>query len=151
MGRINASSAHLMDEHLRLIFREEFPLDDLTPRAVRRRIASFEPLLGDATSAIQLAASEVSTVFAREREPDSLIVFRLLGTDHLFRVEISNSLSEDYLLLIDDGGERFLRRHVLDDATNSWGVMGNGSAVVWFEKSHKVAPLENTSAGDPAP
>ena len=144
MGRINASSAHLMDEHLRLIFREEFPLDDLTPRAVRRRIASFEPLLGGATSAIQLAASEVSTVFAREREPDSLIVFRLLGTDHLFRVEISNSLSEDRLLLIDDDGERFLRRQVLDEATNSWGVMGNGSAVVWFEKSHTVAPLEDT-------
>lgn len=143
MGRINGSSADLMDERLRLIFREEFHLDDLTPRAVRRRIASFEPLLGAATSAIQLAASEVSTAFAREREPDSSIVFRLLGIGHLFRVEMSNSLTEDYLLRIDDGGERFLRRHVLDDTTDSWGVMGNGSAVVWFEKSHAVAPLDD--------
>lgn len=143
MGRINASSAHLMNDHLRLIFREEFPLDDLTPRAVRQRIASFEPLLGDATSAIQLAASEVSTVFAREREPQSLIVFRLLGIDHVFRVEISNSLSEECLLLTDDGGERSLRRHLLDETTNCWGVMGNGSAVVWFEKSQTGAPVEH--------
>ena len=134
-----------MDERLRLIFREEFHLDDLTPRAVRHRIASFEPLLGDATLAIQLAASEVSTAFAREREPDSSILFRLRGFDLLFRVEVSNSLSEDYLLTTEDAGERFLRRQVLDDSTDRWGVLGNGSAVVWFEKSRTAPPLEEVA------
>lgn len=130
-----------MDEPLRLIYREDFHLDDLTPRAVRHRIASFEPLLGDATSAIQLAASEVSTAFAREREPDSSILLRLRGVDLLFRVEVSNSLTEDYLLT-GDGDERFLRRHILDESTDRWGVLGNGSAVVWFEKSRSAARLE---------
>ncbi len=134
-----------MDERLRLIFREEFHLDDLTPRAVRHRIASFEPLLGDATLAIQLAASEVSTAFAREREPDSSILFRLRGFDLLFRVEVSNSLSEDYLLTTEDAGERFLRRQVLDDSTDRWGVLGNGSAVVWFEKSRTAPTLEEVA------
>lgn len=135
-----------MDEHLRLIFREQFHLDDLTPRAVRHRIGTFEPLLGDAMSSIKLAASEVSTAFARERPlHNSLMEMRLLGVDVLFRVEISNSLDEGYLLQTERGKEQFLRRQVLDDTTDRWGVIGNGSAVVWFEKSRTAAPVEEVS------
>lgn len=144
MGRSGTSSAPLMDEALRLLFREEFHLDDLTPRAVRHRIASFASLLGNATSAIQLAATEVTTAFAREREPDTSIDFRLFGTDR-FRVEISNSLHADYLLSTDNGGERFIRRTVLDDTTDRWGVLGNGSAVVWFEIASSESPLDENN------
>ena len=141
MGR-TAGSVYSMDEHLRLIFQEEFHLDDLTPRAVRHRIDTFEPFLGNATSSIRLAASEVSTAFARERQPDSSMEMRLLGVDLLFRVEISNSLDEGYLLQSERGKEQFLRRQVLDDTTDRWGVIGNGSAVVWFEKSRTAVRVE---------
>lgn len=131
-----------MDERLRLVYREEFHLDDTTPHSVRTRLASFEPLLGNATTAIQLAASEVSTAFARERQPDSSMELRLFGVDHVFRVELFDSLSEDQLLSMEKGGERFIRRQVLDETTDRWGVLGNGAAIVWFEVGQSVETLE---------
>lgn len=131
-----------MDERLRLVYREEFHLNDMTPQSVRTRLASFEPLLGNATTAIQLAASEVSTAFARERQPDSSMELRLFGVDHVFRVELFDSLSEDQLLSMEKGGERFIRRQVLDETTDRWGVLGNGAAIVWFEVGQSVETLE---------
>lgn len=133
-----------MDERLRLLFREEFHLDDMTPRAVRHRIASFAPLLGGATADVQLAATEVATAFARQREPDSSIEVRLFGVDR-FRVEISNSLKADDLLATDQGGEPSMRRAILDETTDRWGVLGNGAAVVWFEVEQTETPLKEAN------
>jgi hypothetical protein len=117
-----------MDERLRLIFREEFQLDDMTPRAVRHRIASFEPLLAEITPSVLLDSSEVATAFARQRDPDTLVELRLFGTDQLFRIEISNSLTAKYLLALEEEGEGFIRRQLLDEVTDRWGVLGDGSA-----------------------
>ncbi|HJQ94583.1 MAG TPA: hypothetical protein VJ935_02605 [Acidimicrobiia bacterium] len=131
-----------MDEHLRQVFREEFNLDDKTPRAVRHRIGSFEPLLGEVTARVLLAASEVATAFARQREPDTSIELRLFGVDDLFRIEISNSLTEKYLLALEGEGQGFIRRQVLDKSTDRWGVLGDGAAMVWFEIAQAAAPRE---------
>lgn len=135
----------MMDETLRLIFREEFHLDDMTPHVVRDRIGSFAPLLGDVTTRVQLAASEVTTAFARQREPNTSIEFRLLGVDR-FRVEISDTLSAGTLASTKRRSERSFRIQILDDATDSWGVLGNGAAIVWFEIGNVAdAPLEDIS------
>ena len=39
-----------------------------------------------------------------------------------------------------EGGEEFFRQRILDDVTDSWGVFGNGTAVVWFEvvRTHRA-------------
>lgn len=135
----------MMDKTMRLIFREEFHLDDMTPGVVRNRIGSFAPLLGDATSRVQLAASEVTTAFARQREPNTSIQLRLLGIDR-FRVEISDTLSAETLASSKKRSERSFRIQILDDTTDSWGVLGNGAAIVWFEIANVAdAPLEDIS------
>ena len=133
-----------MEPRLRSIFEEELDLDDRTPRELRRRISSFAPLLRKATSAVQLAATEIATAFAKQREPDSTIQFRLLADDDLFRIEISDSLTESVLLSGDDR-EQLLRRKVLDGVAYRWGILGDGSATVWCEIAPTAAPPQEVS------
>ena len=76
-----------MDQHLELVYQEEVPLTMEAARLLRQRVASFAPLLGDTTGAVQQAVSEVATAYARHRGHDDKLEFRLYGGEERFRVE----------------------------------------------------------------
>ena len=123
-----------MDRHLVLIYQEELSLTVETPRLLRRRVASFAPLLGDTTGAMQQAVSEIATAFARHPSSDDRLEFRLFDGEDRFRVELADSLPAEYLTGASrEGQEEFFRQRILDQLTDRWGVLGDGTAIVWFE------------------
>lgn len=115
-----------------LIYGEFFPLNGETPRTLRKRIASFEPLLGHALSAVQLAASELASGYVRYGHADGF-TFRLFIGDDRFRVEMIDGLTSEQALTSPGDPEGSFRLAILDGATDRWGVLGDGVSVVWFE------------------
>ena len=120
--------------HFAHIYQERLPLTFETPRLLRQRVASFAPLLGDTTGAVQQAVSEIATAFARHSDSHDTLEFRLFGGEDRFRVELADSLPADYLTGASrKGREEFFRQRILDQLTDRWGVLGDGTAIVWFE------------------
>ncbi len=141
----------MMDRHLAQIYQEELALTVETPRLLRQRVASFSPLLGDTTGVVQQAVSEIATAFARHSDSDGTLEFRLFDGEGRFRVELADSLPADYLTGAGrEGREEFFRQRILDHLTDRWGVLGDGTAIVWFEvvRTHKTVYQAPDSAAE---
>ena len=78
--------------------------------------------------------SEIATAFARHSDSNDKLEFRLFDGEDRFRVELADSLPAEYLTgASPEGREEFFRQRILDQLTDRWGVLGDGTAVVWFE------------------
>ncbi len=95
-------------------------------------MAGFAPLLGSTIEAVRLAASELASAFLRYGRAESF-EFRFYMGDDRFRVEVVDSILSERNLTDPDDHEGVTRMRILDEATNRWGVLGDGVTVVWFE------------------
>jgi hypothetical protein len=132
-----------MDPAIRLLYREQIPLDELAPRTIRTRIGSFAPLLAGGTENTILAANELASAFLRHGGAESFEL-RIYDGDDRVRVELLDSMLSEANLTAPQDQEGQMRLQLLDAVTDRWGVLGNGISLVWFEvRRDELAAGEN--------